>query len=134
LAGERQLDEWEIGWLPGYEGSSPVRVGNAASDQLQLDVFGELINALFQARKHGLAPAPSGWALQQKMIEHVEEIWVQPDDGMWEVRGGPQHFTFSKVMAWVALDRTLRDAERFKLHITLIQSRTVTYPIHYTLL
>jgi GH15 family glucan-1,4-alpha-glucosidase len=125
LGGERQLAEWEVSWLPGYEGSSPVRVGNAASDQLQLDIFGELIDALFQARKHGLAPAPSGWALQQKLIEHLEQIWVQPDDGIWEVRGGRQHFTFSKMMAWVALDRTLRDAERFKLDGPLDRWRQV---------
>jgi GH15 family glucan-1,4-alpha-glucosidase len=130
LAGERQLAEWEVSWLPGYEGSSPVRVGNAASDQLQLDIFGELVDALFQARKHGLAPAPSGWALQQALIEHLEKIWVQPDDGMWEVRGGRRHFTFSKVMAWVALDRTLRDAERFKLDGPLDRWRQVRDEMH----
>jgi GH15 family glucan-1,4-alpha-glucosidase len=130
LAGERQLTEWEVPWLPGYGNSSPVRVGNAASDQLQLDVFGELADALFQARKHGLAPAPSGWALQKKLIEHLEQIWIQPDDGMWEVRGGRRHFTFSKVMAWVALDRTLHDAERFKLEGPLDRWRQVRDEIH----
>ncbi|ARP97797.1 glycoside hydrolase family 15 protein [Pseudorhodoplanes sinuspersici] len=130
LGGERQLDEWEVSWLPGYEGSSPVRVGNAASDQFQLDIFGELIDALFQARKNGLAPAPSGWALQQTLIEHVEKIWIQPDEGMWEVRGGPRHFTLSKVMAWVALDRTLRDAERFKLDGPLDRWRQVRDEMH----
>jgi len=130
LAGERQLDEWEVAWLPGYEGSSPVRVGNAASDQLQLDVYGELVNALFQARRHGLAPAPYGWDLQKTLIEHLEGIWVQPDDGMWEVRGGRQHFTFSKVMAWVALDRTLRDATRFKLDGPFDRWRRVRDEIH----
>jgi GH15 family glucan-1,4-alpha-glucosidase len=130
VAGERQLDEWQVSWLPGYEGSSPVRIGNAASDQLQLDIFGEIADALFQARKHGLAPAPSGWDLQHKLIEHLEQIWVQPDEGMWEVRGGPQHFTFSKVMAWVALDRTLRDAERFKLDGPLDRWRQVRAEMH----
>ncbi|MPZ37567.1 MAG: glycoside hydrolase family 15 protein [Rhizobiales bacterium] len=130
LAGERQLNEWVVSWLPGYEKSSPVRIGNAASDQLQLDVFGELVDALFQARKHGLAPAPSGWALQQTLIEHLEKIWVLPDEGMWEVRGGPQHFTFSKVMAWVALDRTLRDAERFKLEGPLDRWRQLRDEMH----
>ena len=130
LGGERQLAEWEVPWLPGYEGSSPVRIGNAASDQFQLDIFGELIDALFQARKNGLSPAPSGWALQQALIEHLEKIWVQPDEGMWEVRGGPRHFTLSKVMAWVALDRTLRDAERFKLDGPLDRWRQVRDEMH----
>jgi GH15 family glucan-1,4-alpha-glucosidase len=130
LAGERQLPEWEVSWLPGYESSSPVRIGNAASEQLQLDIFGELVDALFQARRHALAPAPSGWALQQKLIEHVEQIWVQPDEGMWEVRGGRKHFTFSKVMAWVALDRSLRDAERFKLDGPIDRWRQVRDDIH----
>jgi GH15 family glucan-1,4-alpha-glucosidase len=130
LAGERQLTEWQIPWLPGYQGASPVRIGNAASNQLQLDVFGELLDALFQARKHGLAPAPSGWALQQKLIEHLESIWEQPDEGMWEVRGGRRDFTFSKVMAWVAIDRTLRDAERFKLDGPLEHWRKVRDHMH----
>ena len=91
-----------------------MRVGNAASAQLQLDVYGELIDAIYQGRTHNLAPIGSGWALQRKLVDHLEQIWEQPDDGIWEVRGGRRHFTFSKIMAWVALDRTVRDAERFK--------------------
>ena len=114
LSGERQLIEWEVPWLPGYRGAAPVRIGNAASAQLQLDVYGELIDAIHQGRTLGLAPVGAGWPLQQKLIEHLEQIWEQPDEGIWEVRGGRRHFTFSKVMAWVALDRTVRDAEGFK--------------------
>ena len=114
VAGERQLNEWEVPWLPGYQGSAPVRIGNAASNQLQLDIYGELLDAFCQGRHDVLAPAPSGWALQER-IEHLLQIWEQPDEGIWEVRGGRRQFTFSKVMAWVALDRTVRDAERFKL-------------------
>jgi GH15 family glucan-1,4-alpha-glucosidase len=114
LAGERRLSEWEVPWLPGYQGSAPVRVGNAAAGQLQLDAYGEVIDALHQARKE-LPAEPSGWAVQQKFIEHLEQIWELPDEGIWEVRGGRRRFTFSKVMAWVAFDRTLRDAETFRL-------------------
>jgi GH15 family glucan-1,4-alpha-glucosidase len=114
LAGERRLSEWEVPWLPGYQGSVPVRIGNAAAGQLQLDAYGEVIDALHQARKE-LTPGPSGWAVQEKFIEHLEQIWELPDEGIWEVRGGRRPFTFSKVMAWVAFDRTLRDAETFRL-------------------
>ncbi len=115
LSGERQLIEWEVPWLPGYQGGAvPVRVGNAAASQLQLDVYGELIDALYQSRMQGLGRRESGWALQRKLVDHLEQIWEEPDDGIWEVRGGRRHFTFSKIMAWVALDRTVRDAERFK--------------------
>ena len=114
LAGERRLSEWEVPWLPGYQGSGPVRVGNAAAGQLQLDAYGEVIDALHQARKE-LGAGPSGWAVQQKFIEHLEQIWELPDEGIWEVRGGRLGFTFSKVMAWVAFDRTLRDAETYGL-------------------
>jgi GH15 family glucan-1,4-alpha-glucosidase len=133
LSGERQLIEWEVPWLPGYHGAAPVRLGNAAAGQLQLDVYGEVIDALYQARKHGLAPVASAWALQQKLIEHLEEIWQQPDDGIWEVRGARRHFTFSKVMAWVGLDRSVRDAERFKLEAPLGRWRQVRDRIHATI-
>src|SRR5262249_17197024 len=94
LSGERQLIEWEVPGLPGSRGAAPVRVGNAASAQLQLDVYGELIDALYQGRTLGLAPTGAGWPLQQKLIEHLEQIWEQPDEGIWEVRGGRRHFTF----------------------------------------
>ncbi len=132
LSGERRLDEWEVPWLPGYQGAAPVRIGNAASTQLQLDVYGELVDAIFQSRREGLAPIASVWAQQQTFIEHLEEIWHEPDDGIWEVRGGRQQFTFSKVMAWVALDRSVRDAERFALQAPLERWRKVRDEIHAT--
>ncbi len=132
LSGERQLVEWEVPWLPGYQGAGPVHIGNAAADQLQLDAFGELIDALYQARKHFLAPAASAWAQQQTLIEHLEDVWELPDYGIWEARGGRHQFTFSKVMAWVALDRSVRDAERFKLDAPLDRWRQVRDRIHAT--
>ncbi|HEY2529328.1 MAG TPA: glycoside hydrolase family 15 protein [Xanthobacteraceae bacterium] len=133
LSGERQLIEWEVPWLPGYQGAAPVRVGNAASAQLQLDVYGELIDAFYQGRMHNLAATGSGWALQRKLVEHLERIWEQPDDGIWEVRGGRRHFTFSKIMAWVALDRTVRDAERFKFQAPLESWRKLRDRMHTTI-
>jgi GH15 family glucan-1,4-alpha-glucosidase len=133
LSGERQLIEWEVPWLPGYQGAVPVRVGNAASAQLQLDVYGELIDAIYQGRTHSLAPVGSGWALQRKLVEHLEQIWEQPDDGIWEVRGGRRQFTFSKIMAWVALDRTVRDAERFEFQAPLESWRKVRDRMHATI-
>jgi carbohydrate kinase (thermoresistant glucokinase family) len=133
LSGERQLIEWEVPWLPGYRGASPVRIGNAASGQLQLDVYGELIDAIYQGRTLGLAPVGSGWALQQKLVEHLEQIWEQPDEGIWEVRGGRRQFTFSKVMAWVAMDRTVRDAERFNFQAPLEHWRKVRDRMHATI-
>jgi len=133
LSGERQLIEWEVPWLPGYHGASPVRVGNAASAQLQLDVYGELIDAMHQGRTLGLAPVEAGWPVQQKLIDHLEQIWEQPDEGIWEVRGGRRHFAFSKVMAWVALDRTVRDAERFKFSAPLESWRKLRDRMHATI-
>jgi len=115
MAGERRLPEWEPDWLPGYQGAAPVRIGNAAAGQVQLDVFGEVLDCLHQARQNGLRPVPHGWDLQRGIIAHLAEIWDQPDEGMWEVRSGPQHFTFSKIMAWVAVDRMIRDARRYRL-------------------
>ncbi len=116
LHGERSLEERELPWLAGYEGSAPVRVGNAASGQVQLDVFGEVLEALHQARRRGLKPAPHGWALQRNIVAHLADIWQEPDEGMWEIRGEAQHFTFSKIMAWVAVDRMIKDAVRYHLH------------------
>ena len=113
LAGERRLTEWEVPWLPGYEGAKPVRVGNAAHGQLQLDVYGEMFDALFQARAHGLAPMEDGWRVVRAMLGWLETGWDQPDDGIWEVRGPRQHFVHSKVMAWVAFDRATRAVEQF---------------------
>jgi GH15 family glucan-1,4-alpha-glucosidase len=111
VAGERRLTEVEVPWLPGYEGSAPVRIGNAASEQLQLDVFGEVMVALYQARKHGLAIEKPAWQLQKNLIRQLERIWHEPDDGLWEIRGGRRHFVHSKVMAWVAFDRAVRTVE-----------------------
>src|SRR6516162_4601863 len=101
IAGERRLTELEVPWLPGYEDSRPVRIGNAACSQLQLDVFGEVMDALYQARCKGLAASVSGWGLQLELLSHLERVWTEPDAGIWEMRGDPQHFTHSKVMAWV---------------------------------
>jgi GH15 family glucan-1,4-alpha-glucosidase len=104
-AGERRLDEWIIDWLPGYEKSTPVRVGNAAALQLQLDVFGEMADAMAQARKGGLPGTHRRDEIRQVVLSHLEKIWRNPDNGIWEIRGEPKHFTYSKVMAWVAFDR-----------------------------
>jgi carbohydrate kinase (thermoresistant glucokinase family) len=133
LSGERQLPEWEVPWLPGYQGAAPVRIGNAASVQLQLDVYGELMDALYQARKGALTPVAAAWAQQKTLIEHLEQIWDQPDEGIWEVRGGRRHFTFSKIMAWVALDRSVKDVERFKLQAPLERWRQVREQMHSTI-
>jgi GH15 family glucan-1,4-alpha-glucosidase len=113
LAGERRLDERELDWLPGFAGSSPVRVGNAASEQLQLDVYGEVLDALYQTRVHGAPADDNVWSLIKMMLRWLEEGWRQPDAGIWEVRGPRRHFTHSKVMAWVAFDRGIRHIEEF---------------------
>ena len=115
IGGERRLTELELPWLDGYEGSRPVRTGNAASDQLQLDVFGEVGDALFHARLNGLEPQPHAWALNSKLLEWLDTGWREPDEGIWEVRGPRRHFTHSKVMAWVAFDRAVRSVELFGL-------------------
>ena len=108
LDGTRRLPEVELPWLSGYEGSSPVRTGNAASGQLQLDVWGETLDALFLARQAGLPADPDAWALQVALMNYLESAWREPDNGLWEVRGDRQHFTHSKVMAWAAADRMAR--------------------------
>lgn len=115
VMGERRLVELELEWLAGYEGSTPVRVGNAAVDQFQLDVHGEVMDAMHSARRAGVATSPEAWALEKEIIEHVCKHWIEPDEGIWEVRSGPQHFVHSKVMAWVALDRAVRAVEFFGL-------------------
>ena len=130
IAGERLLMEYEVPWLPGYEGSQPVRIGNAAHGQLQLDVFGEVMDALHQARRGGLVPREADWAFQRAVLEHLESIWDRPDEGIWEVRGGARHFTYSKVMAWVALDRGIRAAETCGLKGPLDRWRSVRRTIH----
>ena len=108
LGGERRLLEWEIPWLPGYEGSQPVRVGNAAVNQTQLDVYGELLDALSVAHSHGFPTTERGFAIARAALRHLAGIWREPDEGIWEVRGPRQHFVHSKVMAWVAFDRAIK--------------------------
>lgn len=112
LTGRRRLPETELPWLDGYEGSRPVRIGNEAADQFQLDVYGELLDGLHSARQAGLANDTDAWTLQSMLTEHLEGVWQQPDSSLWEVRGPRQHFVHSKVMAWVGLDRMIDTAER----------------------
>jgi GH15 family glucan-1,4-alpha-glucosidase len=115
IAGQRRLLEWEAGWLPGYGGAQPVRVGNAAHAQLQLDVYGELIDAFHQSRMAELELYEGTWALECKVLEHLAEVWDKPDHGVWERRGDGKHYVSSKVMTWVAFDRAIKSAERFGL-------------------
>ncbi|MFF1284235.1 glycoside hydrolase family 15 protein [Streptomyces sp. NPDC058299] len=112
VAGERRLPETDLPWLPGFAGSSPVRTGNGAVDQLQLDVYGEVMDSLSLARGGGLPTKPHMWAMQRALMEYLESAWRQPDEGLWEVRGGRRHFVHSKVMVWVAFDRAVRTMER----------------------
>jgi GH15 family glucan-1,4-alpha-glucosidase len=130
IAGERRLTEWELPWLPGYEDSRPVRVGNDAHRQLQLDVYGELMDAIQQARQHSLTSTESGWALQLALMEHLEKVWREPDESIWEVRSEPLHFTFSKVMAWVAFDRAIRAVEMNGLTGPIERWRELRSEIH----
>ncbi len=130
IRGERHLLEWEVGWLPGYEGSAPVRVGNAAHDQLQLDVFGEVVDALAMSRGGGFGESVESWALARALVNHLDTIWAEPDEGLWEVRGPRRHFTHSKVMAWVAFDRMVRGAERYGLEGPVDRWREARRRIH----
>jgi GH15 family glucan-1,4-alpha-glucosidase len=130
IAGERRLTEWEAPWLPGYDKSSPVRVGNAAHTQLQLDMYGELMDALHHARQWGLAADDSGWTLQLEVLEHLEEVWPEMDEGIWEVRSDARHFTFSKIMAWVAFSRAIKSAVAFNLEGPLDRWRQQCRKIH----
>lgn len=113
LGGERRLTEVELPWLPGYADSLPVRIGNGAHDQLQLDVFGELMDALHLARRSHLGAYKAAWRLQRALLEQLQALWREPDEGIWEVRGGRRHFTYSKIMCWVAFDRGIRAVEEF---------------------
>ena len=115
IGGEQRVPEYEVPHLAGYEGSKPVRVGNAAAGQLQIDIYGELLDALYQARRHGLAADDEDWTVQLELLKHLEHVWCEKDEGIWEVRGDPQHFTYSKVMAWVAFDRAIRSVETWGL-------------------
>jgi GH15 family glucan-1,4-alpha-glucosidase len=131
LDGARRLPEAELPWLDGYEGSSPVRTGNAASDQLQLDVWGETLDALFLARQAGLPADPDAWALQVALMNYLESAWTEPDNGLWEVRGGRQHFTHSKVMAWAAADRMARSVRSYGLPGPALRWEQVRDQIHH---
>lgn len=115
ISGERWLPEVEVPWLPGYENSRPVRVGNGAVDQRQLDVFGELMDALHAAREAELSPLNEAWQFQKSLLGHVAKVWREPDMGIWEVRGPARHFTHSRLMCWVAFDRAIKSAERYGL-------------------
>ena len=130
LLGERRLTEWEIPWLPGYEGAKPVRIGNAAAAQLQLDIFGEIMDAFCQGRNGKLAVEEHAWAVQRALLDHLETVWDQPDEGIWEVRGGRQQFTYSKMMAWVAFDRAIKGAEDFGLEGPVAHWRALRATIH----
>jgi GH15 family glucan-1,4-alpha-glucosidase len=113
VGGERRLEEFEIPWLSGYENSKPVRIGNAAFNQFQLDVYGEILAAIWQAECAGLKLEDAEWALMVQLIKFLESNWQKPDEGIWEVRGGRKHFTYSKMMVWVAFDRAIRLVEEF---------------------
>ncbi|MDY7231300.1 glycoside hydrolase family 15 protein [Hyalangium rubrum] len=130
VAGERRLTEMQLTWLPGYEGSGPVRIGNAAVCQHQLDVFGEVMDCLHQARRAGVPADTEAWDLQRHLLRFIERAWEFPDEGIWEVRGGRQHFTHSKVMAWVAVDRAVKSAEQFNLEGPLDAWRALRARIH----
>ena len=130
IGGEQRVPEIEIKRLPGYEGSSPVRVGNAAAGQLQIDIYGELLDALYQARKRGLTTDDDDWTVQTELLKHLATVWMEKDEGIWEVRGGPQHFTYSKVMAWVAFDRAIKTVEEFGLPGPVDEWRRTRQTIH----
>jgi GH15 family glucan-1,4-alpha-glucosidase len=130
IMGERRLLEWEAAWLPGYEGAQPVRVGNAAHAQVQLDVYGELIDAFHQSRVAKLELDEGSWALECTVLEHLVEQWDQPDHGIWERRGDGKHYVSSKVMTWVAFDRGIKSAEKFGFKAPLEKWRTLRETIH----
>ena len=130
LLGERRLTEWEIPWLPGYEGSKPVRIGNAAATQLQLDIFGEVMDVFHQGRNEKLVVDDVAWAVQRALLDHLETIWDQPDEGIWEIRSGRQQYTYSKMMTWVAFDRAIKGAEDFGLEGPVERWRALRGRIH----
>ncbi len=130
-AGERRLEEWEVPWLPGYEGSAPVRIGNAASGQYQLDVYGEMMSALYEAERTGTGSGEAAaWNLELAVMDFLETGWKEPDDGIWEVRGPRRQFTHSKVMAWAAFDRAIRSVEELKMEGPADRWRKIRDDIH----
>jgi GH15 family glucan-1,4-alpha-glucosidase len=130
IGGERRLTEWEIDWLPGYESSRPVRIGNGAHAQLQLDVYGEVMDALYQAHRGGVKVDAEGWAVQKALLAHLATTWTEPDRGIWESRGAPRHFTYSKVMAWVAFDRGIKLAKEAGLDGPIDEWQAIATRIH----
>jgi GH15 family glucan-1,4-alpha-glucosidase len=130
VGGQRRVPEFELPWLPGYAGSSPVRIGNAAHEQFQLDVYGEVMDVLHQARMHGLDPSDHAWSLQRTLLDFLEGAWDRPDEGIWEVRGPRRHFVHSKVLAWVAFDRAVQGAERLGLDGPVERWRRLRQEIH----
>jgi GH15 family glucan-1,4-alpha-glucosidase len=130
LGGERQLTELALPWLTGYQGAAPVLIGNAAADQIQLDVYGEVIGTLHLARTAGLDPDADAWNLERALLNHFESRWKQPDSGLWEIRGERRHYTHSKVMAWVAVDRAIKSAEAYSLRAPLQRWRALRTAIH----
>ena len=129
-AGERRLTELEMEWLPGYEGSAPVRIGNEAVRQFQLDVYGEIMDTTHQAPRAGVDSHEASWSLQRALMDFLESAWERPDEGIWEVRSPRQQFTHSKVMAWVAMDRAVKAVEQFKLEGPVDRWRAVRSAIH----
>jgi GH15 family glucan-1,4-alpha-glucosidase len=130
IGGERRLTELELDWLPGYENSRPVRIGNAAHKQFQLDVFGEFMDCLYAAERHGLPANENAWRVQKALMEYLETAWKEPDEGIWEVRGPRRHFTHSKVMAWVAADRMVKTVEQSNLDGPVDRWRALRDAIH----
>jgi GH15 family glucan-1,4-alpha-glucosidase len=130
LDGERWLPELELDWLPGYADSRPVRVGNGAAEQFQLDVYGEVMDAMHRARRMGMATDVDAWALQLRLVEFVARHWQEPDEGIWEIRGGRRHFTHSKVMAWVAFDRAAKAVEEHGLPGDAAEFRRLAREVH----
>jgi GH15 family glucan-1,4-alpha-glucosidase len=130
ITGERRLTEWIVDWLPGYEGAKPVRIGNGAHGQIQIDVYGEVMDALYQAQRGGLKSSADSWGIQQAFLTHLSNIWRNPDRGIWESRGPERHFTFSKIMAWVAFDRGAKIAREFGLEGPVDHWTEVAKEIH----
>jgi GH15 family glucan-1,4-alpha-glucosidase len=130
VGGERRLPEMELPWLPGYENSPPVRIGNGAYDQFQLDVFGETMDCLHLARHYGLTADVNDWRIERELLGRLEDVWQEPDEGIWEVRGPKQHFTHSKLMAWVAFDRAVKDVNRFGLDGPVDRWQTLRDGLH----
>ncbi|HZB88951.1 MAG TPA: glycoside hydrolase family 15 protein [Terracidiphilus sp.] len=130
IKGEQQLPEWQVDWLPGYEGSRPVRIGNAAADQLQLDIYGEVVDCFYHAQRSMGRHTEDDFRVLALLLEHLETIWQQPDQGIWEVRGGPRQFTYSKMMAWVAFDRAVLLAEQLKYDAPVERWKALRDTVH----